>query len=163
MRALRTIAKRNDVAMPCEKLIIPRYAGIEQEEVKNKAPLARYYIYMMRSWRSIKGIFSQKLLLACAASSRHRPPPASVLRHVRTLLGCVLEALGELALVKPTLTRVNFLLPWGGSLGHRLPSYTAAAATAPMLVPSRRAERDAFLTQPMAQQCRLLFDDVFGA
>lgn len=62
MRALRTIAKRNDVAMPCEKLIIPRYAGIEQEEVKNKAPLARYYIYMMRSWRSIKGIFSQKLL-----------------------------------------------------------------------------------------------------
>ena len=65
LRALRTIAKRNDVAMPCERLIMPPNAGAEQEELKSKGPLARYYIYAMRSWRSIKGVFSQKLLKRC--------------------------------------------------------------------------------------------------
>lgn len=60
MRALRTMAKRNDVPMPCDRLITPE--GVEPDtELENKAGTTRWYIYMKRFWRSCKALLSRKL------------------------------------------------------------------------------------------------------
>ena len=60
MRSLRTMAKRNDVPMPCDSLIVP--PGVERDtEIENKAGAARWYIYFKRFWRSCKALLSKKL------------------------------------------------------------------------------------------------------
>ena len=60
MAALRVVAKRNEATMPCERLKQAASAG-GTDELANKGPMARWYIYMKWSWRSIKGVFSRKL------------------------------------------------------------------------------------------------------
>merc|ERR1711998_370503 len=60
MNSLRTIAKRNKVSMPCERLLVPE-GVVSDAELANRGPIGRYWIYLKRYWRSLKNILSRKL------------------------------------------------------------------------------------------------------
>ena len=60
MEAIRTIAKRNDVPVPCQRLKIASYDSID-DELLNKTVLQKYFIYQRRFLRGYSSLFSRKM------------------------------------------------------------------------------------------------------